>query len=216
MKSLRKIDDIRSVIREEKLSEKNLPASPLVQFDRWMNKAIESGNMEPTAMVLASVNSKRKPSARVVLLKGYDKNGFVFFTNYKSKKADELKTNNSASLVFYWSEIHKQIRIEGKVKRVSEKESDEYFQSRPRESQIGAIASSQSKTASGRKIIEERFEFFKNKFDGKKIPRPENWGGYRLVPDYFEFWQGRHNRLHDRIVYKKISFNKWKIFRLYP
>ncbi|MBK5286483.1 MAG: pyridoxamine 5'-phosphate oxidase [Bacteroidia bacterium] len=216
MKSIRKIHDLRSNIHEEFLLEKNLPASPLLQFDRWMKKAIESGNAEPTAMALGTTDSKGNPSARIVLLKGYDENGFVFFTNYKSKKANELKANPSASIVFYWSEIHKQIRIEGKVKPVSAKESDEYFQSRPRESQIGAVASSQSKVAANRKTIEERFEFFKNKFAGKKITRPEGWGGYRLVPDYFEFWQGRHNRLHDRIVFKKANKNRWKIFRLYP
>ena len=216
MKSLRKIHDLRSPMREERLLEKNLPASPLSQFDLWMKKAIDQGNPEPTAMTLATTDRKGKPSARVVLLKGYNEKGFVFFTNYKSRKANELGINNFASLVFYWHEIHKQIRIEGKVKLISAGESDEYFESRPRESQIGALASSQSKIAAGRNVIEERFEFFRKKFEGKKIPRPANWGGYRLVPDYFEFWQGRENRLHDRIVYKKLSGNKWKRFRLFP
>lgn len=216
MKSLRRIHDIRSRVHEEKLSEKKLPSSPLRQFDRWMKKAIASGIAEPTAMALATADSKGNPSARIVLLKSYDKSGFVFFTNYNSSKANELKANNSASLVFYWSEISKQIRIGGKIKKVSAKESDEYFQSRPRESQIGAIASAQSSVAESRKIIEESFAFIKKKFDGKKIPRPDNWGGYVLVPDYFEFWQGRMSRLHDRIVYKKNSSGKWKTFRLFP
>lgn len=216
MKSLRKIHDIRNRVHEETLTEKNLSASPLLQFDKWMKKAIASGNAEPTAMALATADAKGKPTARIVLLKSYDENGFVFFTNYNSRKASEIKLNPAATLVFYWSEISKQIRIEGKVKRVSAKESDEYFQSRPRESQIGALASSQSKIAKSRKEIDERFEFFKKKFEGKKIPRPENWGGYILVPDYFEFWQGRMSRLHDRIVYKKIPKGKWKIFRLFP
>ena len=216
MKSLRRIHDIRNQVHEETLSEKNLSASPLLQFDQWMKKAIGSGNAEPTAMTLSTADAKGKPTARIVLLKSYDKSGFVFYTNYKSRKADELKSNRSATLVFYWSEISKQIRIEGKVKRVSAKESDEYFQSRPRESQIGALASSQSKVAASRKVIDEQFRFFEKKFEGKKIPRPDNWGGYILVPDYFEFWQGRMSRLHDRIVYRKIANGRWKIFRLFP
>jgi pyridoxamine 5'-phosphate oxidase len=216
MKSLRRIHDIRNRVHEETLLEKNIPRSPLLLFDRWMKKAIASGNAEPTAMALATNGSNGKPSARIVLLKSYDRNGFVFFTNYTSRKANELKKNSRGTMVFYWSELSKQIRIEGKIKKVSAKDSDEYFQSRPRESQVGALASNQSKIAKSRSEIEERFAFYQNKFHGKNIPRPDTWGGYVLVPDYIEFWQGRMSRLHDRIVYKKSSGSRWKIFRLFP
>jgi pyridoxamine 5'-phosphate oxidase len=215
MKSVRKIHHLRSAIVEEVLDEKNLPASPLALFDLWMEKAIENVP-EPTAFTLATADKKGKPSARVVLLKGYNPEGFVFFTNYNSKKSAELLQNKSVSVVFYWPQIHKQIRIEGRAEKTSTAESNEYFKSRPRESQLGALASEQSQVLLNRKALEERYEILERKYLGKKIPRPAHWGGYRIVPDYFEFWQSRTNRLHDRIVYKKIKGNTWRIFRLSP
>jgi len=215
MKSVRKIHHFRGNIREEVLEEKNLPSSPLALFDLWMKMAIEK-TPEANALTLATCDTNGHPSARVVLLKSYNAKGFVFFTNYKSKKSEELLQTKSASMVFYWHQIHKQIRIEGRAEKISAAESDEYFSSRPRESQLGAIASEQSEALAGREALEERYKYFEKKYAGKKIPRPAHWGGFRLVPYYFEFWQGRTNRLHDRIVFKKVKGKRWKIFRLYP
>ncbi len=215
MKSVRKIHHLRSNMREEVLDEKNLPSSPLALFDLWMKMAIEK-SPDPTALTLATCDKNGNPSARIVLLKGYNAKGLVFFTNYKSKKSAELIQSKSAYMVFYWPEIHKQVRIEGRAEKIPAAESDQYFSSRPRESQLGAMASEQSQVLAGRKALEERYKFFEKKFAGKKIPRPSHWGGFRIVPTYFEFWQGRTSRLHDRIVYKKIKGNMWKIFRLFP
>lgn len=215
MKSVRKIYHLRSDIEEEVLEEKNLPASPLTLFDVWMQLAIEK-NPDPTAVTLATSDKNGKPSARIVLLKGYNPKGFVFFTNYRSKKGTELLQNKSACMVFYWPQIHKQIRIEGRAEKIPASESDKYFNSRPRESQLGALASEQSGILAGRKALDARYEELEKKYAGKKIPRPSHWGGFRIVPELIEFWQGRSSRLHDRIVYKKIKGNKWKIFRLFP
>jgi pyridoxamine 5'-phosphate oxidase len=215
MKSVRKIHHLRGVIKEEILDEKNLPPSPLLLFDLWMEKAIKTAP-EPTAFTLATSDRKGKPSARVVLLKGYSTQGFLFFTNYNSKKSAELLQNKSVSMVFYWPQIHKQIRIEGRAEKTSSAESNRYFRSRPRESQLGALASEQSHVLMNREALEKRYEILEEKYMGKKIPKPAHWGGFRIVPDYFEFWQSRTSRLHDRIVYKKIKGNTWKIFRLSP
>lgn len=215
MNSVRKIHHLRSDIGEEVLEEKNLPPSPLTLFDAWMKMAIEK-NPDPTALTLATSDKNGNSSARIVLLKGYNSKGFVFFTNYKSKKSAELMQSKSASMVFYWAEIHKQVRITGRAEKIPASESDEYFKSRPRESQLGALASEQSQVLSGRAELEQRYQELEKKYSGKKIPRPAHWGGFRIVPDYIEFWQGRTSRLHDRIVYKKIKGNKWKISRLFP
>jgi pyridoxamine 5'-phosphate oxidase len=157
---------------------------------------------------------KNKPSSRVVLLKQYDEQGFTFFTNYDSRKGQELAQNNSAALLFYWMDFERQVRIEGKVRKISKKESAEYFNSRPLGSRYGALASEQSKVLIDRKILLERIKELKKKF-GENPPLPDNWGGIKLIPNYFEFWQGRENRLHDRICYKKKK-SGWEIFRLYP
>ena len=166
-------------------------------------------------MILATADNKARPSVRVVLLKGISNKGITFFTNYKSRKGKELLQNSSAALLFYWRELERQVRIEGKIKKISRAESQKYFDSRPVESRIAAWASEQSKKIPDRKYLENKFDEFEQRFFDKKIPLPPDWGGFRLVPDYFEFWQGRENRLHDRICYKK-SKRSWKIFRLAP
>ena len=200
---------------EEILDEKNLPSSPLPLFDLWMKEAIKKAD-DPTALTLATSDRKGQPTARIVLLKGYSTKGFIFFTNYKSKKSAELMHRRFASMVFYWPQIHKQVRIEGRAEKIPASESDKYFSSRPRESQLGAIASEQSQLLTDRRKLDERYESLKKKYAGKKIPRPKHWGGYQVVPDYIEFWLGRTSRLHDRIVYKKIKGSRWKKFRLFP
>ena len=215
MRSVRKIYHLRGTTGEEVLNEKKLPPSPLSLFDLWMREAIEEA-ADPTALTLATCDKNGKPSARIVLLKGYNADGFVFFTNYKSKKSMELMQSKSAAMVFYWPQIHKQVRIQGRVVKTSAAESDTYFRSRPRESQLGAVVSEQSRVLASREALDNRYELLQKKYEGKKIPRPAHWGGFRIVPDYIEFWLGRTSRLHDRIVYQKIKKNKWKKFRLFP
>jgi pyridoxamine 5'-phosphate oxidase len=180
-----------------------------------MNEALNSDLYEPTAMTLATVNQRGITSVRAVLLKGFDERGFVFFTNYDSAKAKDLEKNPNASLLFFWAELERQIRIVGEVKKVSMEESEEYFSSRPRESQLGAWASKQSKVIASREILENKFEEIKKKYENKPVPLPPYWGGFRVIPNKFEFWQGRENRLHDRIRYRLIK-RKWKIERLSP
>lgn len=212
----------RSLFRRDytahKLEESELPANPFSLFKKWFAEASESGITDVNAMVLSTSTKNGIPSARIVLFKGFDEdeNGFVFFTNYNSRKGKELSSNPNAALNFYWSSPERQINIRGKVVKVSEKISDEYFASRPRESQIGAWASEQSKKIESRKILERNAEFYRKKFEGKEIPRPAYWGGFSLKPDFIEFWQGRIGRLHDRFLYSKQKNGKWKIERLSP
>ena len=197
------------------LSEEDVAANPLRQFQIWFHHALNTCQFEPNAMTLATVGRGGKPSARQLLLKDYDKDGFCFYSNYRSRKGRELKDNNKGALLFYWPDLERQIRIEGTVKKLSAKESDRYFQSRPRGGQIGAWASYQSETLESREELEARAHKLTIKFKGKKIPRPPYWGGFRLVPNQFEFWQGRPNRLHDRICYKKSGIG-WRRSRLSP
>jgi pyridoxamine 5'-phosphate oxidase len=180
-----------------------------------MEEVIKSKSIDPSAMVLATADKNAIPNVRVVLLKGMDKEGFVFYTNYGSKKGRELIENPNASLLFFWKEFERQIRISGKVSKVSQKESEDYFYSRPYESRLAAWASNQSEVIPGRNFLEERFVEMKKKYEGKEIPLPPFWGGFKLFPNNFEFWQGRENRLHDRICYIKEN-KKWKIIRLAP
>jgi len=180
-----------------------------------MNEAISSNLLEPNAMILATANKDGAPSARTVLLKGFDERGFVFYTNYESAKAKNLSENPIASLLFFWAELERQARIEGKVEQVSKADSEEYFRSRPRESQLGAWASKQSSVIASREVLEKKFEEMRKKFEGKEIPLPPFWGGYRVIPQSIEFWQGRESRLHDRICYS-FENGKWKIERLSP
>lgn len=207
--------NLRREYKVNKLSEETVHKNPFKQFEKWFSEVIKLKLKEPNAMVLATSDKNAKPSARVVLLKGFRKDGFVFFTNYNSTKGKSLKENPSAALLFFWAELERQVRIEGRVKKISRLESQKYFNSRPLASRIAAWASEQSKIISDRHFIDIKFAELKNQFKGKRIPIPQNWGGFVLVPDYFEFWQGRENRLHDRICYKKKK-SGWEIFRLAP
>jgi len=198
------------------LSENEIASDAIQQFDKWWKESLESDIEEVNAMTLATSSNDGIPSARIVLLKGYDKRGFVFFTNYQSLKGQQLLENPRACLVFFWKEIERQIRITGLVEKVSVKESDDYFSSRPEGSRIGAWASPQSQVIVSRNWLEENEKEFQQKFKNKTIPRPQHWGGYRVKPISIEFWQGRSNRLHDRINYTLLGDGSWLIERLAP
>ena len=209
------IAEIRRDYKLQALLEGDIRQDPFEQFGYWWNEAVNSDIDEVNAMTLATSSLSGIPSARIVLLKGYTNEGFKFFTNYESHKAQEMEANPRVALVFFWKELERQIRIEGTVKKVSAEESDEYFESRPIKSKIGAWASPQSKSVDDRLWIEESFVTYTNKFTEEIVPRPPHWGGYIVKPTLFEFWQGRRSRLHDRIQYKKEE-NGWKIERLAP
>ncbi len=198
------------------LDEADLHPDPVEQFRRWFDEALRSSSPQPTAMTLATADADGRPSARVVLLKGFDERGFVFYTNYESRKGRELDANPWAALVFFWPELERQVRIEGRVQRVAPVESDVYFRSRPRDSQLGARASRQSRVIDGRDVLDRRFEELRVRFEGGEVPRPEYWGGYRVIPESLEFWQGRPNRLHDRLRYDRVAGPAWSIRRLSP
>lgn len=210
------IANIRRDYKLQTLSEEEVAVSPFLQFSKWWNEAVESHIDEVNAMTLATVDSAGKPHARIVLLKDYDENGFVFFTNYNSNKGKEMENNPNVSLVFFWKELERQVRIEGSVTKIAAAKSDEYFFSRPAGSRIGAWASPQSSVITSRKVIEDNFLITEQKFGSEQIPRPEHWGGYIVAPDCFEFWQGRSSRLHDRIRYKSSINGSWKVERLAP
>ena len=210
------IADIRKDYKLQSLDEKNIEPDPFKQFEKCWKEVLESNIDEANAMTLATAGKNGKPSARIVLLKGFTKEGFLFFTNYESHKAEELKENPQACLVFFWKDLERQVRIEGLVEKISTAESDEYFNSRPAGSKIGAWASPQSKIIASRKILEEKVESVEKKFANTQIQRPEHWGGYILKPTLMEFWQGRPSRLHDRIQYTIIENGNWKIERLAP
>jgi pyridoxamine 5'-phosphate oxidase len=210
------IADIRKDYSLQTLDEHGVADNPIDQFTKWWKEAVSSDIVEVNAMTLATVSSEGIPAARIVLLKGYDKNGFVFFTNYESKKGQDLLAHPLAALVFFWKELERQVRISGRVEKVSAEESDAYFQSRPEGSRLGAWASPQSKPISSRQVIEEQLAAYQQTYHLHPIPRPPHWGGYRVVPDTIEFWQGRSSRLHDRIQYKKDAADNWVISRLAP
>ncbi len=209
-----KLADIRKDYKLAALDVGDVAASPFTQFDAWFAEALKAELPEPNAMTLATCDASGRPSARVVLIKDVDERGMVFFTNYQSHKGQDLAANNRAALLFFWPELERQIRIEGRVETVSAADSDEYYQSRPPLSRIGAWASPQSQVLPSRTDLEARFAAFAAEH-GDNPPRPAHWGGYRVVPSFFEFWQGRRSRLHDRICYR-LSDKEWKVERLAP
>ena len=209
------IADIRKDYKLRSFLEAEAASNPFVQFTEWWNDALASNIDEVNAMTLATVNAAGKPSARIVLLKGMSEEGYEFYTNYESHKAMEMAGNSNVALVFFWKELERQIRIEGTVKKASEDVSDIYFNSRPEESRIGAWSSPQSKIIPSREILEDNVIANKTRFEGKEISRPTFWGGYIVEPVLFEFWQGRSNRLHDRIEYVK-NETEWIKRRLAP
>lgn len=197
------------------LSSKELNPDPYKQFQLWFHDAQQHCPLEPHAMTLATASSKGRPSSRTVLLKGVGDHGFVFFTNYDSRKGREIATNPFASLTFFWREVERQVIIEGRVEKIAPEESDAYFQSRPRSSQLSAWASQQGQPLESRQELEDRYKDAERRFKDAPIPRPSFWGGFRLLPDRLEFWQGRRNRLHDRFQYVWMG-GKWEITRLAP
>ena len=207
------IPHIRNDYSKGELDLSSVHGDPILQFREWMEAALAAGIEEPTAMTLATADASGKPSARMVLLKGFDRRGFVFFTNFHSRKGREITENPRAALVLYWKEMERQVRIEGTVSETDPSESDEYFRSRPRESQAGAIVSPQSQVIQGRRFLEEKMQEI---LKSEELTRPANWGGYRLAPVMVEFWQGRPGRLHDRIRYTLEQGKGWKIERLAP
>lgn len=198
------------------LKETDAHRDPLQQFKTWFEEAIAAEVPDANAMTLATATPEGKPTARIVLLKGLDDRGFVFYTNYNSKKGQQLQVNPSASLVFWWQPLERQVRIDGRVEKTSEEESDLYFASRPLGSQLGAWASEQSLTIGNREILEERFRDFEAKYSEVEIPRPPHWGGFRVIPEAIEFWQGRPSRLHDRLSYRLQGDRTWHRERLAP
>lgn len=211
------IADLREDYRKADLEIKDVTSNPLEQFQIWFQQALQAELKEPNAMTLATATADAKPSARIVLLKGVDEQGFLFYTNYNSRKGQELDANPQAALVFAWLELEKQVRIEGTVERITPEASTAYFQRRPKGSQIGAWASPQSEVIPDRRILEENVQALQAKYtQSEQLPRPEHWGGYRLRPTVIEFWQGRSSRLHDRIRYSLQTDGSWHIERLAP
>ena len=210
------IADLRKDYSSQTLQETDIERNPIDQFQKWWAEAVNSQIDEVNAMTLATASSDGMPSARIMLLKGFDKNGFVFFTNYKSYKSMHLEENPKACLVFFWKELERQVRITGLSKKISEKDSDEYFLSRPTGSQVGAWASNQSQVIQSREWLENRYLQLTEEFKQKELKRPSHWGGYLVTPVIIEFWQGRPSRLHDRIQYSLEEDGSWKIERLSP
>lgn len=209
------IADIRTDYRMKSFLETDAAIDPFAQFGQWWLEAVESKIDEVNAMTLATSSAEGFPSARIVLLKGYDRNGFVFFTNYNSQKGQEIAANPKACLLFFWKELERQVRIDGTVEKISAADSEVYFQSRPVGSRIGAWCSPQSSVIADRSILDKNVEYYSNKFNAQLVPRPDHWGGYIVKPSSIEFWQGRSSRLHDRLRYTKIA-DAWKIERLAP
>lgn len=210
----RDVHNMRESYESSFLLEEDCDANPFHQFDKWFHHAIDIKLPEPNAMTLATVGKDGQPSARIVLLKSFSRHGFIFYTNYESRKGKQMQENDKVSLLFWWQE--RQVRIEGVVNHVDRAAAETYFHSRPKGSQIGALVSPQSQVLENRNILEERFKELEHEYRGKEVPLPENWGGYIVTPNLMEFWQGRLSRLHDRIQYTRIAEDSWKIERLAP
>ncbi len=210
------IAKIRKDYKKYQLLEQNIESDPYKQFGKWWQEALNAEVEEPNAMALATISTKGYPTNRIVLMKGFDEKGFVFYTNYEGRKGRHIKKHHDVALVLFWKELERQVRIEGYVEKVSAKESDEYFASRPLESQISASISEQSAEIPDRNMLEMLRDMFIRKQGDKPIKRPEHWGGYRVIPRRIEFWQGRENRLHDRFKYCSKNNKDWKIKRMAP
>lgn len=210
------VSGLRRSVTSFVLERADLNDDPIVQFEDWFRYACETVPMDPNAVSIATVDAQNRPSSRTVLLKYFDDRGFVFFTNFESKKAEHIATNPNVALLFFWSEAARQVKIRGIAERIPTSETLKYFMTRPRGSQIGAWVSAQSSVISSRSLLDAEFQKLKNKFRNKEVPLPSFWGGYRVVPDEIEFWQGRSNRLHDRFQYTKRDDGSWKIERLAP
>ena len=210
------LQNLRIEYSSSPIIETELDRNPFSFFGKWFDEAMAAEVREPNAMTLATATRDGVPSARIVLLKGVDQNGFSFYSNYLSRKGKELAKNPFGCLVFFWPELGRQVRIEGKISKLSKEESEAYFATRPIGSQLGAIVSPQSQVIENREILDVAFKAYEQKFEGKKIPKPAHWGGYILNPIAIEFWQGRESRLHDRVKYVLMEKGKWKIERLAP
>ncbi len=210
------VADLRKEYTFLGLSETQAHSNPFEQFKLWFDQAVAAQLPEPNAMTIATATLDGKPSARMVLLKDCDERGFVFYTNYQSNKGQQLIENPWGAIVFWWAQLERQVRIEGRVEKVSDAESDEYFNSRPIGSQLGAWASNQSQIVESREVLERQLEQLKEEYENKDVPRPSHWGGFRVIPDEIEFWQGRPNRLHDRLLYRRGENGSWIIQRLSP
>lgn len=211
----RNIEDIRKDYCKDILSENDLDKNPINQFKKWFESALDSDVKEPNALVLSTVSNEGIPSARVVLIKGVEPNGFKFYTNYNSSKGRDLNTNPNASMTFFWPELEQQIRVNGFVKKLSANDSDDYFNSRPLGSKISAVASNQSTKVNHRDELTDEVKRLESLYENQEISRPDHWGGYLLIPNKIEFWQGRASRLHDRFLYEYVD-GKWMLSRLAP
>jgi len=209
------INTLRHDFSKQTLDENDVHKNPITQFSKWFTEAIDAKTNEPNAMTICTASKDGKPSARIVLLRNFDDNGFVFYTNYQSRKGVEIDENPNAALLFFWPELERQVRIEGTLTKQNSNESDLYFRSRPRTSKLGAWTSAQSKVIANRETLDKEYEKLSDKYPGEDVPRPIHWGGYILKPSSIEFWQGRPSRLHDRILYT-LKDKDWKIERLAP
>lgn len=210
------IQNLRQDYSASTLSENSTKGDPIKQFEQWFNEALEAKLHEPNAMTLSTATINGKPSARIVLLKGFHTGGFIFFTNYLSRKGKEIAKNPQGALTFFWGGLERQVRIEGTIEKVSKEESEKYFHSRPKGSQVGAVVSPQSQEIESRELLEKKWNELEAEYADKEVPKPSYWGGYILNPQVVEFWQGRPSRMHDRILYKKTDKKTWKKVRLAP
>jgi len=210
------VADLRKEYTFQGLSEKDAHPNPFEQFKIWFDQALAAKLPEPNAMTIATATLDGKPSARMVLLKDYDERGFVFYTNYESHKGRQLVENPWGAIAFWWAELERQVRIEGRIEKVPPAESDAYFHSRPKDSQLGAWASNQSQVIDSGEVLEQRLQQLKEEYENKEVPRPPHWGGFRVIPAEIEFWQGRPSRLHDRLLYRRCEDGSWGIQRLSP